>query len=104
MDTKRNADGIQQLMRSPVWADDGVVKLYLYCLAMASRNQYCWRGLQLQPGDIPLSERKTARARFGSRDKLRRRMRMLEVQGMKRFVKCFFNLLTDSPAQLISKD
>jgi len=23
---------------------------------------------------------------------------------MKRFVKCFFNLLTDSPAQLISKD
>jgi len=94
MDTKRNADGIQQLMRSPVWADDGVVKLYLYCLAMASRNQYCWRGLQLQPGDIPLSERKTARAFFWSRDKLRRRMRMLEAQGMKRFVKCFFNLLT----------
>lgn len=30
MDTKRNADGIQQLMGSPVWSDDGAVKLYLY--------------------------------------------------------------------------
>ena len=39
MNTKRNADEIQQLMRSPVWADDGVVKLYLYCLGMASHNQ-----------------------------------------------------------------
>ena len=82
MDTKRNADGIRQLMRSPVWADDGAVKLYLYCLAMASRNQYCWRGLQLQPGYMPLSERKTAKALYWSRDKLRRRMRMLEAQGM----------------------
>ena len=33
MNTKRNADEIQQLMRSPVWPDDGAVKLYLYCLA-----------------------------------------------------------------------
>ena len=27
MNTKRNADAIRQLMRSPVWADDGAVKL-----------------------------------------------------------------------------
>lgn len=58
MNTKRNADEIHQLMRSPAWPDDGAVKLYLYCLAMASHNQYWWRGLQLQPGDMPLSERK----------------------------------------------
>ena len=76
MNTKRNADAIRQLMKSPVWADDGAVKLYLYCLAMASHNQYCWRGLQLQPGDMPLSERKTAKALCWSRDKLRRRMRI----------------------------
>ena len=82
MNTRRNADAIRQLMKSPVWADDGAVKLYLYCLAMASHNQYCWRGLQLQPGDMPLSERKTAKALCWSRDKLRRRMRMLEAQGM----------------------
>ena len=82
MNTRRNADAIRQLMRSPVWADDGAVKLYLYCLAMASRNRYCWRGLQLQPGDMPLSERKTAEALCWSWDKLRRRMRMLEVRGM----------------------
>ena len=82
MNMKRNADAIRQLMRSPVWADDGAVKLYLYCLAMASHNQYCWHGLQLQPGDMPLSERKTANALCWSRDKLRRRMRMLEAQGM----------------------
>ena len=44
MNTRRNADAIRQLMKSPVWADDGAVKLYLYCLAMASHNQYCWRG------------------------------------------------------------
>lgn len=55
MNTRRNADANRQLMKSPVWADDGAVKLYLYCLAMASHNQYCWRGLQLQPGDMPLS-------------------------------------------------
>ena len=82
MNTKRNADAIRQLMRSPVWADDGAVKLYLYCLAMASHNQYCWRGLRLQPGDMPLPERKAAKAFCWSRDKLRRRMRMLEAQGM----------------------
>lgn len=82
MNTRRNADAIRQLMRSPIWADDGAVKLYLHCLAMASHNQYCWRGLQLQPGDMPLSERKTAKALCWSRDKLRRRMRMLEAQGM----------------------
>ena len=82
MNTRRNADAIRQLMGSPVWADDGAVKLYLYYLAMASHNQYCWRGLQLQPGDMPLSERKTAKALCWSRDKLRRRMRMLEAQGM----------------------
>ena len=82
MDTKRNADGIQQLMESPIWADDGAVKLYLYCLAMVSRNRYCWRGLQLQAGDMPLLERKTAEALCWSRNKLRRRMRMLEAQGM----------------------
>ena len=82
MNTRRNADAIRQLMKSPVWADDGAVKLYLYCLAMASHNQYCWRGLQLQPGDMPLSERKTAKALCWSRDKLRRRMRMLEAQGI----------------------
>ena len=72
MDTRQNADGIRQLMRSPVWADDGAVKLYLYCLAMASHNQYCWRGLHLQPGDMPLSGRKTAKVLCWSRDKLRR--------------------------------
>ena len=82
MNTRRNADAIRQLMRSPVWADDGAAKLYLYCLAMASHNQYWWRGLQLQPGDMPLSERKTAKALCWSRDKLRRRMRMLEAQGL----------------------
>ena len=82
MNTRRNADAIRQLMKSPVWADDGAVKLYLYCLAMVSHNQYCWRGLQLQPGDMPLSERKTAKALCWSRDKLRRRMRMMEAQGM----------------------
>ena len=49
---------------------------------MASHNQYCWRGLQLQPGDMPMSERKTAKALCWSRDKLRRRMRMLEAQGL----------------------
>ena len=53
-----------------------------YCLAMASHNQYCWRGLRLQPGDMPLSERKAAKALCWSRDKLRRRMRMLEAQDM----------------------
>ena len=79
---KQLVDFISWLRKSPLWADDGILKLYLHCLEKASHNHYDWRGLHLQPGDLPLSEVNTAQALNWSRDKLRRRIRLLEATGL----------------------
>ena len=79
--TKQLADFISWLRKSPIWLDDGILKLYLHCLEKASHNHYDWRGLHLQPGDLPLSEVNTAQALNWSRDKLRKRIRLLEATG-----------------------
>lgn len=71
---KQFTDCIKQLMESPIWLDDGVFKLYLYCLTKASPNYYEWKGYTLQPGDMPISERNLAFALGWSRNKLRRKM------------------------------
>ena len=78
---KQLADFISWLRKSPIWLDDGILKLYLHCLEKASHNHYDWRGLHLQPGDLPLSEVNTAQALNWSRDKLRKRIRLLEATG-----------------------
>ncbi len=80
--TKELANFISRLRKSPIWLDDGILKLYLHCLEKASHNHYDWRGLHLQPGDLPLSEFNTAKALNWSRDKLRKRIRLLEATGL----------------------
>ena len=79
---KQLADFISWLRKSPIWLDDGILKLYLHYLEKASHNHYDWRGLHLQPGDLPLSEVNTAQALNWSRDKLRKRIRLLEATGL----------------------
>ena len=79
---KQVAEFISQTMVMPIWHDDGLLKLYLYCLSRASHNAYNWRGLLIQPGDLPLSERNTAATLSWSRDKLSRKIKQLSGTGL----------------------
>ncbi len=76
------AEFISRTMVLPIWRDDGLLKLYLYCLSRASHNSYNWRGLLIQPGDLPLSERNTAELLSWSRDKLSRKIKLLSETGL----------------------
>lgn len=80
--TKQISDFVSQIMKTEVWWDDGVQKLYLYCLAKASHNEFEWNGLHLHPGDLPLSERNVSTTLGWSRNKLRRKMTLLKSMGM----------------------
>lgn len=77
-DIKMLADFVAQSMTSPIWQDDGLFKLYCFCLSQASHNTYAWHGVQVQPGDMPLSERHVAKALTWSRNKLDRKLKLLE--------------------------
>ena len=66
------------LRESPIWSDDGLFKLYHYCLHKASRNLYVWRGVQIRPGEFPMSFRHAAEELCWSRDKLIRKFARLE--------------------------
>lgn len=76
------AKSVPLAMKSPSWQDDSTFKLYLYCLFRASHNTYVWRGRKLQPGDMPLSERHVAEALGWSRNKLIRKLKLMQEAGM----------------------
>lgn len=76
------AEYLAEIIAGPAWRDDGVLKLYLYCLSKASHNKFKWRGLRLQPGDMPLSERQAADALDWSRNKLDRKLTQLSDCGL----------------------
>lgn len=75
-------DNLNEIMRGPTWSDDGLFKLYLFCLIRASHNEYMWNGLHLHPGDMPLSERNLALDLGWSRNKLIRKMKHLQDSGL----------------------
>lgn len=79
---KQFAELISQALKARIWQDDGAVKLYLYCLSRASHNVFKWRGLSLQPGDMPLSGRHAAEELIWSRNKLHRKLHALEAAGL----------------------
>ena len=79
---KQLAELISQAVAAQIWQDDGAVKLYLYCLSRASHNVFKWRGLSLQPGDMPLSGRHAAEALIWSRNKLDRKLQALVASGL----------------------
>ena len=80
--TKILADFVYSIMRTSVWQDDGTLKLYLYCFSMASHNTCLWRGRLIQPGDLPLSERKVSNVLSWSRSKLRNKLQQLSDMGL----------------------
>ena len=81
-DMRQFANVIPQAMKSPAWLDDSVFKLYLYCLSRASHNRCIWHGIQLEPGDMPMSERQASEDLFWSRNKLDRKLKMLHETGL----------------------
>ena len=81
---KHVAEWVAQAMGSPVWRDDALLKLYLYCLSRASHNRCVWRGIQLAVGDMPMSERHAAEELCWSRNKLDRQLKRLQEAGLVR--------------------
>lgn len=70
------------IIGGPAWHDDGVLKLYFYCYCKASHNTVTWKGIVLQPGDMPLAERDAAVELEWSRNKLDRKLELLEKTGL----------------------
>ena len=81
LESERFIKSDSSLIESPIWPDDGLFKLYHYCLYKASRNVYLWRGIQIQPGEFPMSYRHAAAELCWSRDKLIRKFASLEEAG-----------------------
>ena len=81
LESERFIKSYSSLIESPIWPDDGLFKLYHYCLYKASRNVYLWRGIQIQPGEFPMSYRHAAAELCWSRDKLIRKFASLEEAG-----------------------
>lgn len=79
---KHVAEWVAQAMGRPVWRDDALLKLYLYCLSRASHNRCVWRGIQLEVGDMPMSERHAAEELCWSRNKLDRQLKRLQEAGL----------------------
>ena len=67
---------------SVIWRDDGLFKLYHYCLYKASRNLYAWHELLIQPGELPVSHRAAAAELGWSRDKLEKKLTRLQATGL----------------------
>ena len=73
---------VVSVMDSPVWGDDALFKLYLYCLSRASHNSCLWHGIRINPGDMPMSLRNVAEALSWSRNKLDRKLKQLHETGL----------------------
>ncbi len=80
-ESERFIKSYSSLIGSPIWPDDGLFKLYHYCLYKASRNVYLWRGIQIRPGEFPVSYRHVAAELCWSRDKLTKKFASLEEAG-----------------------
>ena len=81
IDVKNLAEYINQTTKGPFWLDDGLFKLYCYCLTHASRNTYPWKGILIRPGDMPLSTRHVAAALGWSRCKLDHKLKQMKETG-----------------------
>lgn len=75
------------LQSSPIWPDDALFKLYHYCLYKASWNTFVWHGFQVNPGEFPMSLRHAEEELCWSRNKLLRRLVVLERLGYIRMKK-----------------
>lgn len=80
-DIKRFVKSPSELMKSDLWLDDGLYKLFHYCLYKANRIESLWQGISITPGQVPFSYRKAADELGWSRDKLIKKLSVLEQSG-----------------------
>ena len=66
---------------SPIWSDDSIFKLFHYCLYKASHNRYSWRGMTIDPGELPISLRHTAEELNWSKSKTQQKLQILQEIG-----------------------
>lgn len=71
-----------QARNAGIWQDDGAVKLYLHCLIEADHSSYLWYRILVHSGEIPLLERHTASSLGWSRNKLDRKLQLLQDVGL----------------------
>ena len=78
---ERYVKSYPSLQNSPIWPEDALFKLYHYCLYKASWNTFDWHGFQINPGEFPMSLRHAEEELRWSRNKLLRRLAVLERLG-----------------------
>ena len=78
---ERYVKSYPSLQNSPIWPEDALFKLYHYCLYKASWNTFDWHGFQINPGEFPMSLRHAEKELCWSRNKLLRRLAVLERLG-----------------------
>lgn len=78
---ERYVKSYPSLQNSPIWPEDALFKLYHYCLYKASWNPFDWHGFQINPGEFPMSLRHAEKELCWSRNKLLRRLAVLERLG-----------------------
>lgn len=78
---ERYVKSYPSLLNSPIWPEDALFKLYHYCLYKASWNTFDWHGFQINPGEFPMSLRHAEEELRWSRNKLLRRLAVLERLG-----------------------
>ena len=78
---ERYVKSYPSLQNSPIWPEDALFKLYHYCLYKASWNTFDWHGFQINPGEFPMSLRHAEEELCWSRNKLLRRLAVLERLG-----------------------
>ena len=78
---ERYVKSYPSLQNSPIWPEDALFKLYHYCLYKASWNPFDWHGFQINPGEFPMSLRHAEEELCWSRNKLLRRLAVLERLG-----------------------
>lgn len=78
---ERYVKSYPSLLNSPIWLEDALFKLYHYCLYKASWNTFDWHGFQINPGEFPMSLRHAEEELRWSRNKLLRRLAVLERLG-----------------------
>ena len=81
-DTRTFSLFIAEAQTSPLWQDDALLKLYLYCLSRITSTAYEWRGMIIQPGNMPFAEREAAQELCWSRNKLKRKLKLLSDAGL----------------------
>lgn len=81
MNQERFVKSYPSYIGSPIWNDDGLFKLYHYCLYKSSHNTYKWHNRMINPGELPISVKGASVELGWSINKLRLKLGELQRCG-----------------------